>query len=78
MTTPANWGALVIDPRHGGQPAQPGAITCPRTNLQALIDSDLQAREWLLASTLAFDKPEPEIGPQSPVPVPGSRTDRSS
>lgn len=66
---PANWGRMVIDPRHGGRAAEGDAVTCPRINLPPTIDGTLQAREWLLASTLSFDKPQPEVGPQAPTAV---------
>ena len=70
FASPANWGRLLIDPRHGGLAAKEGVVTCPRVNIAPAIDGRLDAREWLLASTLKIDKPEPEIGPHAPAPVP--------
>ncbi|KPJ62602.1 hypothetical protein AMK68_04705, partial [candidate division KD3-62 bacterium DG_56] len=67
---PANWGQLVIDPRHAGSTAKEGVVTCPRINIAPAIDGRLDAREWLLASTLKLDKPEPAVGPHAPAPVP--------
>jgi hypothetical protein len=60
---PRRWGRMVITRGSPLMTAQGMAAVCPLNNIEAFIDGMLNAEEWLTASSLSFDKPDPQFQP---------------
>ena len=60
---PRRWGKMLVTPSSALSVAQGASIQCPFLPRTPFVDGRLSAEEWLTASTLAFDKPEPVLQP---------------
>ena len=67
----ARWGKMLIRPGSGLEKAIGIYVACPYIGLTPFIDGKLAADEWLTATTLQFDRPEPMI---EVTPRPAERT----
>ena len=66
------WGRMLITQSSALATAQGNWIQCPFVGRTPFIDGRLSAEEWLTASTLSFNKPEPTL---VPTPIPTKQTD---
>ncbi len=62
----ARWGTMLIKLGSGLAKATGSWVPCPFVARMPFVDGKLAADEWLAATTLEFDKPEPVFEPVAP------------
>ena len=60
------WGRMLITRNSALNAGAGTAALCPPNPVEPFIDGQLTAQEWMAASSLSFDKPEPQFAPSPP------------
>jgi hypothetical protein len=73
LDSPCLWGAMLLSPGSKAAVAENDMLICPFTYGAPVVDGRLGASEWLTASVVQLEKPEPELVREPAAGKPGGR-----